>query len=74
MATASRVLEMSQVQMLGPLPQEEYSITRDEVEVHGDHFSLKWSLLHPSLNFYTIPNNAWGMCQFIIAETHQSEV
>ena len=60
--------------MLGPLPQEEYFITRDEVEVHGDHFSLGWSLHHPSLNFYTIPNNPWSMCQLIIAETRQSEV
>lgn len=37
---ASGVLETSQVQMLGPRPREDYSMARDETEVHGVHFNL----------------------------------
>lgn len=39
-AIASGVLATSQLQILGPLPQKEYSIARHEIEACMDHFSL----------------------------------
>lgn len=60
-AIASGVLETSQVQILGPLPQKEHFISRDETELYGNHFNLGMEPnSHSSPNFYTVQITVLG--------------